>query len=354
MLRLVIRILFLGIFLGPSSYAATTHTLAKGDTYYSLSRKYGVSVTELQKANPTVNPATLKIGQRITIPVDSTAPSVTPEPTGTPVPSITPTPSPEPVKPAPPEFHTVSKGETLTRIASLHSTTVAELKSLNNLKSTEIVVGQKLRIRSSAVTSIEETPTPTPSKIKDPEPTPKPSTTSPATPSPAPNQRYLFVTPAKKLIDNIPKTTRKWKYVVVHHSGTSTGNASIFEYYHRKVRGMENGMAYHFVIGNGSDSGDGEIEVGNRWKKQLQGGHLRSEEQNEIAIGICLVGDFNKNRPTKKQIASVIELITYLRQRQHPQELRFVVHRDINIRPTDCPGNLFPAQAMYNLFGKGK
>jgi N-acetyl-anhydromuramyl-L-alanine amidase AmpD len=113
-------------------------------------------------------------------------------------------------------------------------------------------------------------------------------------------------------------------------------------------------MAYHFVIGNGSESKNGEIEIGNRWKKQLQGGHLRSDEQNEIAIGICLVGDFNKTRPNKKQIAALIELITYLRQKQYPQELRFVVHRDINIRPTDCPGRFFPAQAMYKLFGNDK
>lgn len=357
MLRQAIRVIVLGILLCPSTYAATTHTLAKGETYYSLSRKYGVSVTELQKANPGLNPSTLRVGQIIQIPSDPAPNSSAP----TPARNLNPTPDPEPPTSAKSEFHIVSKGDTLTRIATLHGTSLAELKALNNLRSSDIFIGQKIRLRNSASPGDENKKT-----IKDPvtpEPTAPPivkgTPTPTITPSPRPAttpapQRYLFVSPVKKQIDNVPKTSRKWKYVVVHHSGTSTGNAKIFEYYHRRVRGMENGMAYHFVIGNGSDSNDGEIEIGNRWKQQLQGGHLRSEEQNEIAIGICLVGDFNRSRPTKKQIAALIELTSYLRQKQHPRDLLFLVHRDINIRPTDCPGRLFPSQAMYNLFGKGK
>ncbi len=356
---MAIRVFVLGILLCPSTYAASTHTLAKGDTYYSLSRKYGVSVTELQKANPTLNPSALQVGQIVQIPTDQATAPPTPAPTSATPNLPAPDSNPEPSIPAQPEFHVVSKGETLTRIATLRSTSVAELKALNNLKSSDIFIGQKLRVRSSSV-SMEGKG----SQEKDPEiPEPPAAPTAKATPTPSPTpsptstptpQRYIFVTPARKQIDNVPKTERKWKFVVIHHSGTSTGNAKIFEYYHRRVRGMENGMAYHFVIGNGSDSKDGEIEVGNRWKQQLQGGHLRSEEQNEIAIGICLVGDFNRSRPTKKQIAALIELTSYLRQRQHPRELVFMVHRDINIRPTDCPGRLFPSQAMYNLFGKRK
>jgi len=368
-----------------TSFAATTHTLVKGDTLYSLSRKYGVSVPELQKANPKLNPASLKIGQTIIITSAQPSPASTPLPTPTPslastaapIPSpspsvssslnLTPTPSPTLIVtsiPQTPEFHIVSQGETLTRIAARYHLTLDELRNLNGLKNSNLRINQQLRLRADdsmkadtpAPKPTTTLPTPVPVGLPTslPSPTPSPLPTATPKPSSAPAQRYIFVTPVKKLIDTIPKTTRKWKYIVIHHSGTSMGNAKIFEYYHRRVRGMENGMAYHFVIGNGSESKNGEIEIGNRWKKQLQGGHLRSDEQNEIAIGICLVGDFNKTRPNKKQIAALIELITYLRQKQYPQELRFVVHRDINIRPTDCPGRFFPAQAMYKLFGNDK
>jgi len=32
--------------------------------------------------------------------------------------------------------------------------------------------------------------------------------------------------------------------------------------------------------------------------QQLDGGHLASEAQNKIALGICLVGNFDERRPT--------------------------------------------------------
>ena len=45
---------------------------------------------------------------------------------------------------------------------------------------------------------------------------------------------------------------RRWRYIVVHNSGTRQGSAKAFEYYHLHVRKMPNGLAYHFVIGNGT------------------------------------------------------------------------------------------------------
>ena len=91
----------------------------------------------------------------------------------------------------------------------------------------------------------------------------------------------------------------------MHNSGTRQGNARIFDTYHRRVRKMPNGLAYHFVIGNGSSSGDGEIEIGSRWTKQINGGHVASDYLNNIAIGICLVGDLNRDDATKAQMAAL-------------------------------------------------
>lgn len=50
----------------PSS--AKAHTMGKGDTLYSLSRKFGVSVTALQKANNITNPNTIREGTKLVIP----------------------------------------------------------------------------------------------------------------------------------------------------------------------------------------------------------------------------------------------------------------------------------------------
>ena len=145
----------------------------------------------------------------------------------------------------------------------------------------------------------------------------------------------------------------RWRYIVVHNSGTRQGNARAFDYYHRRVRHMPNGLAYQFVIGNGHGSGDGKIEVGNRWSQQLSGGHCASDYLNNIAIGICLVGDFNRDVPTKAQLASLEELIKYLRKRVGRVDRQLAIvkaHREINPKPTDCPGNRFPVRWMHRKF----
>ena len=50
---------------------------------------------------------------------------------------------------------------------------------------------------------------------------------------------------------------RQWKYVVIHHSASGTGNAETFDKLHREKRGWVNGLGYDFVIGNGNGSGNG-------------------------------------------------------------------------------------------------
>ena len=143
-------------------------------------------------------------------------------------------------------------------------------------------------------------------------------------------------------IRRAPVQRNRWKFIIVHNSGTRQGNARAFDYYHRRVRRMGNGMAYHFVVGNGTSSGNGEIEIGDRWRRQINGGHVHSDYLNNIGLGICLVGDFNRDRPTKAQMEATEELIRYLRQRCGKMEVR--PHREVNPPrwATDCPGDAFP------------
>ena len=135
---------------------------------------------------------------------------------------------------------------------------------------------------------------------------------------------------------------KRWKMIVIHSSATNCGSARAFDYYHREVKHMEHGLAYHFVIGNGTGSGNGKVEVGPRWSQQIAGGHLRSDAQNEVAVGICLVGSFEKKHPTKEQLEALDELIDYLQAKLG--KIRVTTHRLINVRPTLCPGRNFPAK----------
>ena len=161
---------------------------------------------------------------------------------------------------------------------------------------------------------------------------------------------YRYLTRAVRAeIDRAPADRRnpQWQFIVVHNSGTRQGNAKVFDYYHRHVRHMQNGLAYHFVIGNGTSTGNGQIEVGDRWRRQINGGHVHSDHLNNIALGICLVGDFNRSQPTPAQLQSCEELIRYLRQRcgkvgSHYMQVK--PHREMNPPrwATDCPGDAFP------------
>jgi membrane-bound lytic murein transglycosylase D len=56
----------------------------------------------------------------------------------------------EPEVAAPPKIHTVKNGETLGSIAGKYKVTAAELMSWNNLSSSKVVVGQKLKIQGDA------------------------------------------------------------------------------------------------------------------------------------------------------------------------------------------------------------
>jgi len=274
--------------------AEVIHHVRKGETVYSISRHYGVSPHLVLAANHLTAASRLRIGERLMIPeasaaIPAPAPAIVPPPAPTPALSASLPPPPPSLPPAPAPASTLSTS-----------------------------------------------------------PSPPPS---PNAPDETAAPHYLFIVgKVKQEIDSAQITPGRWRYIVFHHSGTPSGNARIFDYFHRYVRGMENGLAYHFVIGNGHGSGDGEIEVGGRWLKQLAGGHLHSEALNQISLGVCFVGDFDTTRPSKKQIAAAIELTSYLRQICGPPELIFKAHREINPRPTDCPGKLFPVAAFHKLF----
>ena len=50
---------------------------------------------------------------------------------------------------------------------------------------------------------------------------------------------YKYVTGSvKRAISNAPVRKGRWRYIVVHNSGTRQGSAKAFEHYHRYVRGM--------------------------------------------------------------------------------------------------------------------
>ena len=150
------------------------------------------------------------------------------------------------------------------------------------------------------------------------------------------------VAPVKPNDNTIPREwsavsgSRPWKWIVIHHSATPSGSAKAFDRMH-KEKGWDE-LGYHFVIGNGTETGDGQIEVGPRWPKQKWGAHAKTPDNqyNDYGIGICLVGNFDIERPTPNQLRSLAKLVAYLEKTYHIPSSRVLGHSDT--KPTDCPG----------------
>lgn len=102
----------------------STYTVRKGDTLSSIAARYDVSTANLVAWNNLKNASSIQAGQVLKLSGSSSAPKS--------------------------EWQTVTvaRGDTLSAIAERNGCTVSELKSWNNLKSSTIVPGQKLRVKA--------------------------------------------------------------------------------------------------------------------------------------------------------------------------------------------------------------
>jgi len=139
-----------------------------------------------------------------------------------------------------------------------------------------------------------------------------------------------------------------WKYIVLHHSASNSGSVKTFDRFHTK-QGY-GGIAYHFVIGNGNGMKDGEVQETFRWKKQMTGTHVsvNAWDSNIFGIGICLVGNFENTKPTKKQMTSLKKLVSKLQKKHKIKNSHIWGHRHTKwdeqkgrTEQTLCPGKKF-------------
>jgi len=113
------------------------HIVQRGETLYSIARRYGVNMWTIARVNGIVNPNRIYAGQRLVIPKGQPAVTV----------------------------HIVRRGETLTRIAlryGVDAWTIARANGITNLN--HIYVGQRLTIPGAVPPVSPATPIPQPSQ----------------------------------------------------------------------------------------------------------------------------------------------------------------------------------------------
>ena len=193
-------------------------------------------------------------------------------------------------------IHVVAPGETLWHISKVYGILTIDIIKANNLKQgAPLETGQRLIIPNAATTKA--------------------------------------VIPLYQ--------SRKWSYIIIHHSATDVGDADYFNILHRR-RGWD-GIGYDFVIDNGTKGKqDGAIEVSFRWINQENGAHCHASEMNSKGIGICLVGNFSKERVSEKQMSSLVYLVNILRKYYLVPSSHIMGHGRVPGAKTECPGKYFP------------
>lgn len=117
------------------------YTIVRGDSFSKIAKANQISVAVLRKANPNVDPEKIQPGQKITIPkappVSASAGAEKHSEARTAAPALETNGS----------SHVVKPGETLSKIAKQHGTTVAAIRALNpKLKTNRLLVGEKVKL----------------------------------------------------------------------------------------------------------------------------------------------------------------------------------------------------------------
>lgn len=182
-----------------------------------------------------------------------------------------------------------------------------------------------------------------------------------AAPPPVPRpERYVTREAWGSMPDPIPATRKHTpKWITIHHAGvlwtnTSTPEMSIrnLQAYGKKRPQIEKpprntywpDLPYHFLI-----APDGRIFEGRPIEYEPETNTMYSLAGN---VGVELMGDFEKQRPSPAQLDSVVRLTAWL-MRQHKIEIEQVrTHRDAAPGQTTCPGRDFYRYFLDGHFRK--
>ncbi|MDX1951561.1 MAG: LysM peptidoglycan-binding domain-containing protein [Verrucomicrobiota bacterium] len=107
------------------------YTVVKNDTLSRIAKLHRVTIGAITRANPNIDPSRLKIGMKLQIPVSTASSTTTASDSST---------------SSNGKVYVVKAGDTLSRIAKTHGVTINAIRSANGMKTTRVLVGQKLKI----------------------------------------------------------------------------------------------------------------------------------------------------------------------------------------------------------------
>jgi hypothetical protein len=160
--------------------------------------------------------------------------------------------------------------------------------------------------------------------------------TEPAQPIPAVDLRAVGPDPAKAELPivqqtDVPVQSVKWRNIIVHDAG-------------REGAGIASGC--HFIVGSADRFGDGVIQATARWRRQQEGHHIHvpGYDFNANSIGIAVLCDCRRARPTARQVEALVRLLRALQLACSVSPDHVYLHSELGEQ--GCPGGHFPAEAI--------
>lgn len=128
----------------------------------------------------------------------------------------------------------------------------------------------------------------------------------------------------------------KPEYIIIHHSATKEDTfandwESIRKYH--KSQGWRD-IGYHYGI----EYVNGKIVTQKGREESETGAHCQADRMNHKSIGICLVGNYEVQKPTEEQMQALENLCRDIMKRYNIPASKVLGHREVPGAATACPG----------------
>lgn len=141
-----------------------------------------------------------------------------------------------------------------------------------------------------------------------------------------------------------------WTHVMIHHSLTPDGATvswGSIRHYHVAMKGWAD-IGYHFGIEMVESGGRHYLEVLRGRPLSMPGAHCREGGMNRLAIGVCLVGDYDDAAPSDDRVGLLVSLVRDLTAVFTIPPENIVAHRDYAPYKT-CPGSAFDLDRVRKM-----
>ena len=118
------------------------------------------------------------------------------------------------------------------------------------------------------------------------------------------------------------------KFIVIHHSQRKIDSVKRIKNLHVKINKWDD-IGYHFLIGKNGKLYNGRSE-------KFIGAHVFGHNKN--SIGICLIGNFDEEAPTKKQMQNLIKFLKEKIKKYKIPAKNILGHREFPNVIKTCPG----------------